>query len=169
MPRKAIGATAMTDAERQARYRAARAAGVPIVRTRRALDHRGRAKCWNDTSPASCRHRLSTPPGSIASPTASRTVRPPKPCARSARWTSPNSRQSSHHADSAETDSSPRCRQTACPSGSTGNPPRAAASASRPALRAARVPPMDYRHKPPRSPPGGSILDADRGSIFNAD
>ena len=40
MPRKSIGVTAMTDAERQARYRAA---GVPVVRTRRPADHRGRA------------------------------------------------------------------------------------------------------------------------------
>ena len=48
MPRKAIGAVAMTDAERQARYRAARAAGAPVIRTRRALDHRGRARRWID-------------------------------------------------------------------------------------------------------------------------
>ena len=48
MPRKPIGAVAMTDAERQARYRAARAAATPIVGTRRALDHRGRARRWND-------------------------------------------------------------------------------------------------------------------------
>jgi hypothetical protein len=48
MPRKPIGETAMTDAERQARYRAARAAGVPIVRNRRAADHRGRARRWTD-------------------------------------------------------------------------------------------------------------------------
>jgi hypothetical protein len=48
MPRKLIGETAMTDAERQARYRAARAAGVPIVRTRRPADHRGRARRWTD-------------------------------------------------------------------------------------------------------------------------
>jgi hypothetical protein len=32
MPRKSIGETAMTDAERQARYRAARAAGKPVNR-----------------------------------------------------------------------------------------------------------------------------------------
>ena len=38
----------MTDAERQARYRAARAAGVPAIRTRRLLDHRSRAKRWCD-------------------------------------------------------------------------------------------------------------------------
>jgi hypothetical protein len=48
IPRKPIGETAMTDAERQARYRAARAAGKPVVRVRRALDHRGRARRWTD-------------------------------------------------------------------------------------------------------------------------
>jgi hypothetical protein len=48
MPRKLIGETAMTDAERQARYRAARASGTPIVRTRRPTDHRGRARRWTD-------------------------------------------------------------------------------------------------------------------------
>jgi len=48
MPRKSIGETAMTDAERQARYRAARAAGVPIVRTRHQADHRGRGRRWTD-------------------------------------------------------------------------------------------------------------------------
>ena len=48
MPRKLIGETAMTAAERQARYRAARASGVPIVRIRRPADHRGRARRWTD-------------------------------------------------------------------------------------------------------------------------
>ena len=48
MPRKPIGETAMTDAERQARYRAARAAGAPVIRTRRPADHRGRARRWDD-------------------------------------------------------------------------------------------------------------------------
>jgi hypothetical protein len=49
MPRSSIGETPMTDAERQARYRAARAAGVPVIRTRRPADHRGRARRWHDT------------------------------------------------------------------------------------------------------------------------
>jgi len=49
MPRKSIGATAMTDAERQARYRAAHAAGAPVIRTRRPADHRSRARRWRDT------------------------------------------------------------------------------------------------------------------------
>jgi len=48
MPRKPIGETAMTDAERQARYRAARATGSPVIRTRRPTDHRGRARRWTD-------------------------------------------------------------------------------------------------------------------------
>ncbi len=48
MPRKPIGDRAMTDAERQARYRAARATDVPLVRTGRPADRRGRARRWRD-------------------------------------------------------------------------------------------------------------------------
>ena len=48
MPRKSIGEKAMTDAERQARYRAARAAGARMIRTRSAADHRSRARRWRD-------------------------------------------------------------------------------------------------------------------------
>jgi len=48
MPRKSIGETAMTDAERQARYRAARTTGAPIIRIRRPADHRSRARRWTD-------------------------------------------------------------------------------------------------------------------------
>ncbi len=48
MPRKSIGENAMTDAERQARYRAARATGTPVTRTRRPTDHRSRARRWHD-------------------------------------------------------------------------------------------------------------------------
>ena len=48
MPRKPIGEMAMTDAERQARYRAARATGKPATRTRRPADHRSRARQWHD-------------------------------------------------------------------------------------------------------------------------
>ena len=47
MPRKPIGDRPMTDAERQARSRAARTAGRPVVRTRRSADHRSRARRWN--------------------------------------------------------------------------------------------------------------------------
>jgi hypothetical protein len=42
MPRPSIGETPMTGAERQARYRTARAAGLPIIRIRRPADRRSR-------------------------------------------------------------------------------------------------------------------------------
>ncbi len=48
MPRKPIGERPMTEAERQARHRAACAAGAPVIRTRRPADHRGRARRWHD-------------------------------------------------------------------------------------------------------------------------
>jgi hypothetical protein len=48
MPRKSIGDRPMTDAERQARHRAARAAGASLIRSRRPADHRGRARRWHD-------------------------------------------------------------------------------------------------------------------------
>ena len=49
MPRPSIGEEPMTGAERQARYRAAHAAGAPVVRTRRPIDRRSRIQEWNDT------------------------------------------------------------------------------------------------------------------------
>ena len=48
MPRQPIGDRPMTDAERQARHRTARAAGVPVVRMRRPADHRSRARRWKE-------------------------------------------------------------------------------------------------------------------------
>jgi hypothetical protein len=48
MPRPSIGETAMSDAERQARYRAARAAGRPVIRARRPADRRSLLQRWND-------------------------------------------------------------------------------------------------------------------------
>ena len=49
MPRPSIGEAPMTGAERQVRYRAARAVGAPVVRTRRPVDRRSRIQRWNDT------------------------------------------------------------------------------------------------------------------------
>ena len=46
MPRKPMGGKALTDPERQARDRAARAERKPAIRTRRPLDHRSRAQRW---------------------------------------------------------------------------------------------------------------------------
>jgi hypothetical protein len=48
MPRPPLGERAMTAAERQTRYRAARAAGTSPTRTRRPADHRSRAQRWHD-------------------------------------------------------------------------------------------------------------------------
>ena len=49
MPGRPIGDVPMTGAERQARYRAAQAAGTPAIRIRRATDRRSRIQRWNDT------------------------------------------------------------------------------------------------------------------------
>jgi hypothetical protein len=48
MPRQSINDTAMTGAERQARYRAARAAGIRLARARRPVDRRSLAQQWDD-------------------------------------------------------------------------------------------------------------------------
>ena len=49
MPRPSINETPKTGAERQARYRAMRAAGAPIIRTRHPTDRRSRIQRWTDT------------------------------------------------------------------------------------------------------------------------
>jgi hypothetical protein len=48
MPRRPLGDKPMTNAERQARHRAAHAAPQPVIRYRRAADHRSRAQRWRD-------------------------------------------------------------------------------------------------------------------------
>ena len=48
MPRKPIGLTAMSGAERQARCRAARETGNPATCARRPTDRRSRAQRWRD-------------------------------------------------------------------------------------------------------------------------
>ena len=49
MPRPSIGETAMTGAERQARYRTMHADGAPVIRIRRPADRRSRIQRWDDT------------------------------------------------------------------------------------------------------------------------
>jgi hypothetical protein len=46
MPRAPLGDRPMTNAERQARHRAARAAARPVIQYRRAADRRSRARRW---------------------------------------------------------------------------------------------------------------------------
>ena len=48
-PRPLIGKIPMTDAERQARYRATHTDGVSVIRIRRPADRRSRIQRWNDT------------------------------------------------------------------------------------------------------------------------
>jgi hypothetical protein len=48
MPRKPIGDRPMTDAERQARHRAAQAAGKHATRIRSPADRRSRLQRWRD-------------------------------------------------------------------------------------------------------------------------
>jgi hypothetical protein len=48
MPRKPLGERPMTDAERQARCRATRAANMPIISAQRPADRRSRAQRWRD-------------------------------------------------------------------------------------------------------------------------
>lgn len=48
MPRTPLGDRPMTNAERQARHRAARVAALPVIRYRRPADRRSRAQRWRD-------------------------------------------------------------------------------------------------------------------------
>ena len=48
MPGRPLADRPMTNAERQARHRAARAAALPVIRYRRAADRRSRAQRWRD-------------------------------------------------------------------------------------------------------------------------
>src|SRR6516165_4711939 len=48
MPRTTLGDKPMTNAQRQARYRLARAAARPVIHYRRAADRRSRAQRWRD-------------------------------------------------------------------------------------------------------------------------
>jgi hypothetical protein len=49
MSRHPIGDRAMTEAERQARHRASRAAGVPLIRSRPPTGRGSRAQRWQDS------------------------------------------------------------------------------------------------------------------------
>jgi len=49
MPRPSIGESAMTGAERQARFRTMHADDAPVIRIRRPADRRSRIRRWNDT------------------------------------------------------------------------------------------------------------------------
>jgi hypothetical protein len=48
MPRKPLGDRPMTNAQRQARYRAARPVARPVIHYRKAGDRRSRVRRWHD-------------------------------------------------------------------------------------------------------------------------
>jgi hypothetical protein len=48
MPRRPLADKPLTNAERQARHRAARAVARPVIHYRRAADRRSRAQRWRD-------------------------------------------------------------------------------------------------------------------------
>jgi hypothetical protein len=48
MPRKPLGDRPLTNAQRQARHRAARAVSRPVIHYRPAADRRSRAQRWRD-------------------------------------------------------------------------------------------------------------------------
>lgn len=112
--------------------------------------------------PVSSKHRSNMPHGWMDCRKTCGTARSPRHYRRSAIWISPSFRRSHRHAASEETD---HHRLAACTDGSTGTHARRCVSHLMGTPRRAG-PPLDYPNKPPC---GGSILDADRGSIFNAD
>jgi hypothetical protein len=95
MPRPLVNEEPMTGAERQARYRAAHAAGAPVIRVRRPADRRSRIQRWNDTIAAAVELQAEYASWLEALPTTNRIVRSPTLCGRLSNSISPNSRRSS--------------------------------------------------------------------------
>ena len=77
MPRKSIGERPMTNAERQARHRAARAAGAPVVRSHRPADRAAGPSAGTMPSPNWQSCRRNTPLGWTRCRTVSKTALPP--------------------------------------------------------------------------------------------
>ena len=101
MPRPSIGETAMTGAERQARYRTMHADGAPVIRIRRPADRRSRIRRWNDTIAAAVELRAEYADWLDACRKTNRTVRSRWPCGRLSNSICPSFRRSSRHAASA--------------------------------------------------------------------
>jgi hypothetical protein len=93
-------------------YRAARAAGVSMIRLLRPVDHRSRARRWRDTVAELTKYWLSTRHGWKRYRRACGTVPPPMHCRRSAILLSPTCKRSNCPAVSAETDDPFRTRET---------------------------------------------------------
>ena len=166
MPRKPIGETAMTDAERQARYRAARAAGKPVIRMRRALDHRGRARRWTDHVAGLVEAQVEYAAWLDSLPENLRDSALAEALQAICDLDLTELQAISHRAASAGTDRSLYHSRRLAPVGPQEPPARRCVSLLMGTPRRAGPP---YGLPAQADPRGGSILDADRGSRFNAD
>jgi hypothetical protein len=101
MPRPSIGETAMTGAERQARYRTMHANGAPVIRIRRPADRRSRIQRWNDTIAAAVDPQVEYAEWLDALPDNQRDSALADVCGRLSNSICPSSRRSSRHAASA--------------------------------------------------------------------
>ena len=155
----------MTDAERQARYRAARAAGAPVIRMRRALDHRSRARRWNDAVAGLVEAQAQYAAWLEACRTTSETALLAEALQAICDLDLTELRRSTRHAASAGTDPLAYAVDRLAPVGPQEPPARRCVSLLMGTPRRAG-PPYGL---PAQANTGGSILDADRGSIFNAD
>ena len=101
--RKPEGEQALSNAERQARYRARPLAPVSPVATRprRTTDRRSRLNDGVTQSMNCCRYRPPMPIGSRLSPIVCKSVRPPRPWKPSSSSTSPTWLASNHPAATA--------------------------------------------------------------------
>ena len=113
MPRPSIGETAMTGAERQARWRAARETGRSFASAGRQTAEAG-SDAGTIRSPQPWNSRLSTPHGWMPCRTINRTARWPMPCDRLLNSICPNSRRSNRQ------EASDRTEQRDGPSGMSG-------------------------------------------------
>ena len=104
--RQPEGEHALSNAERQARYRARRETQqpAPVVRYRRPADRRTRAQRWHDTVAGLSPCKPNTPPGMTSCRTICVTPPPAPPCRPSSISISTISSASSRHAASAAID-----------------------------------------------------------------
>ena len=190
MPRKPIGEKAMTDAERQARYRVARAADAPVIRTRRPADHRSRARRWQDAVAQLCELQAQYADWLEALPANQHDSALAEALQAICELDLSELESMRPHAASDATDlpatnaqDKPTCRSErfpdawphhrryparGSPPGAHRYPPRYAPPAARRARRYARVPPMDSGDEPlPRS--RGVLFPCRWGVPFDAD
>ena len=168
MPARPLGDKPMTNAQRQARHRAARATARPVIHYRRAGDRRSRAQRWRD-APGFRRGRLAELVALQAEYRAwlealpDRTAPPPKPCRPSTSSTSTNSKRSNRPGASAGIS---QLHSRVAPVGKQATSRARRCVAREGTARRARDPPVRYRDNPPAVAHG--VLFARRAPAFCA-